>query len=295
MLDEVSRRSVSARMLQARWPPRAESPLRLVLALAAAQGRPHGAGAPEGDRAGRRGDLAGRDRSAPTPPRGRRSRARAPERWEQGGERRRRAMRSRGRAAGRAHARRCDGLIAAPFDGRRVAAARDARSRAARRRSRSRARAAAAARRARRRLRAAPRSSELRAAGFVAASLGPRILRAETAAVAAVATRAGRAGAISRRKRAEASLLYSARSMFLLGADRREIPDPLQPRLRRLRHGLPRPRHLDRQEGRDQGPAPPDGRLRRPAAGAAPARRARSPEHRRRSSPPSASTASSSS
>ena len=54
--------------------------------------------------------------------------------------------------------------------------------------------------------------------------------------------------------------------------DHRQVPDPLVARQRRLRHRLPRRRHLDRQEGRDQGPAPPEHRLRRTAARTAPAR-----------------------
>ena len=41
-------------------------------------------------------------------------------------------------------------------------------------------------------------------------------------------------------------------------ANGRQIPDPLQPGLGRLRHRLPGERRLDRQEGRDQGPAPPE-------------------------------------
>src|SRR4029453_14123329 len=89
-----------------------------------------------------------------------------------------------------------------------------------------------------------------------------------------------RAGAISHRKRAEASCYTLPALHVPARRDSREIPDPRQPRLRRFRHGLSRPRHLDRQEGRDQGPAPPDGRLRRAAPGAAAARGARSPENR---------------
>ena len=80
------------------------------------------------------------------------------------------------RRAGRAGVRRPQGR-----------APRDARSRAARRRSRSTPRAPLL-------LLVGPaggfepsEAETLRAAGFVAASLGPRILRAETAAVAAVA------------------------------------------------------------------------------------------------------------
>ena len=41
-------------------------------------------------------------------------------------------------------------------------------------------------------------------------------------------------------------------------ANGRQIPDPLQPGLGRLRHRLPGEGRLDRQEGRDQGPAPPE-------------------------------------
>ena len=47
-----------------------------------------------------------------------------------------------------------------------------------------------------------------------------------------------------------------------------------------LRHRLPRRGHLDRQEGRAQGPPPAEHRLRRTAARAPPARRAQPPEHR---------------
>src|SRR5262249_42949289 len=70
-----------------------------------------------------------------------------------------------------------------------------------------------------------------------------------------------------------------ARTNVPPGTDRRKIPDPREPGLRRIRDGLPRQGPLDRQEGRDQGPPPPERRLRRPAPGAAAPGRARPPEH----------------
>ena len=90
-------------------------------------------------------------------------------------------------------------------------------------------------------------------------------------------------------------LLYSAAPHVPAGTDGREVPDPREPRLRRLRHRLPRARHLDRQEGRDQGPAPPDAATRTSCCRS----RACSPPSTTRtswgSSPPSAWTARSSS
>ena len=80
-----------------------------------------------------------------------------------------------------------DGLVARPFDGGRVVLLETPGHAAARPRSRS-------TRRAPLLLLVGPaggfepaEAERLRAAGFTAASLGPRILRAETAAVAAVA------------------------------------------------------------------------------------------------------------
>ena len=67
--------------------------------------------------------------------------------------------------------------------------------------------------------------------------------------------------------------VYS-RADVLPRSDHREIQDPLDDRQRRLRHGLPRRRHLDRQESRAQGSAQAGRRLRRAAARAAAARHA---------------------
>ena len=190
VLDEVSRRSVSARMLQA-VAARAESPLRLVLAMAALKGDRMELVLQKATELGVaeiwpvvtfRTDAAAR-------PALEGSRA---ERWE-------RVASGAAEQCGRAHVPRLaptttlHGLIERPFDGRRIALLETPGH--------------------------APLSSlpldntspllllvgpaggfepgeadELRAAGFVWASLGPRILRAETAAVAAIAIAQSRWG-----------------------------------------------------------------------------------------------------
>ena len=63
-------------------------------------------------------------------------------------------------------------------------------------------------------------------------------------------------------------------------SDHREVQDSVDDRQRRIRHRLPRGRHLDRQEGRAQGAAQAGRRLRRAAARAAAARQPQPPEHR---------------
>ena len=191
VLDEVSRRSVSARMLQA-VTARAESPLRLVLAMAALKGDRMELVLQKATELGVaaiwpvvtfRTDAAAR-------PALEGSRA---ERWE-------RVASGAAEQCGRAHVpqvaptttlrgpdRAACSTAAASCCSRRPATHRSRRSRSRRHFP------AAVARRPRRRLRAGE-AEELRAAGFAAASLGPRILRAETAAVAAVAIAQSRWG-----------------------------------------------------------------------------------------------------
>jgi 16S rRNA (uracil1498-N3)-methyltransferase len=190
VLDEVSRRTVSARMLHA-VAARAESPLRLVLAVAALKGDRMELVLQKATELGVaeiwpivtfRTDAAARPAL-----KGSRS-----ERWE-------RVASGAAEQCGRAHVPHVAptatlrGLIERPFDGRRVALLEteghaplaslvvDAASPLL--------------------LLIGPaggfepaEADELRVAGFVAASLGPRILRAETAAVAAIAIAQSRWG-----------------------------------------------------------------------------------------------------
>ena len=180
----MSRRTVSAR-LGAAVAPRAESPLRLVLAVSPLKGDRMELVVQKATELGVaaiwpvvtfRTDAAARP--ALQGSRG--------ERWE-------RVASGAAEQCGRAvvpevaPTTTLDGLVARAFDGAEGRAPRDPRSRAARlardrrlarRCSCSWARPAASSR---------PKPRRSCAAGFAAASLGPRILRAETAAVAAVA------------------------------------------------------------------------------------------------------------
>jgi 16S rRNA (uracil1498-N3)-methyltransferase len=189
VLEEVSRRSVSARMLHA-VVARAESPLHLVLAMAALKGDRMELVLQKATELGvaavwpvvtYRTDAAAR-------PALEGSRA---ERWE-------RVASGAAEQCGRAHVPQVAptttlrGLIERPFDGSRIALLETPGHAPL-------ASLAIAARSAL--LLVGPaggfepaEAEELRAAGFVAASLGPRILRAETAAVAAVAIAQSRWG-----------------------------------------------------------------------------------------------------
>ena len=189
VLEEVSRRSVSARMLHA-VVARAESPLHLVLAMAALKGDRMELVLQKATELGVaavwpvvtfRTDAAAR-------PALEGSRA---ERWE-------RVASGAAEQCGRAHVPQVAptttlrGLIERPFDGSRIALLETPGHAPL-------ASLAIAARSAL--LLVGPaggfepaEAEELRAAGFVAASLGPRILRAETAAVAAVAIAQSRWG-----------------------------------------------------------------------------------------------------
>jgi len=189
VLEEVSRRSVAARMLHA-VVARAESPLHLVLAMAALKGDRMELVLQKATELGVaavwpvvtfRTDAAAR-------PALEGSRA---ERWE-------RVASGAAEQCGRAHVPQVAptttlrGLIERPFDGSRIALLETPGHAPL-------ASLAIAARSAL--LLVGPaggfepaEAEELRAAGFVAASLGPRILRAETAAVAAVAIAQSRWG-----------------------------------------------------------------------------------------------------
>ena len=189
VLEEVSRRSVSARMLHA-VVARAESPLQLVLAMAALKGDRMELVLQKATELGVaaiwpvvtfRTDAAAR-------PALEGSRA---ERWE-------RVASGAAEQCGRAHVPQVAptttlrGLIERPFDGSRIALLETPGHAPL-------ASLAIAARSAL--LLVGPaggfepaEAEELRAAGFDAASLGPRILRAETAAVAAVAIAQSRWG-----------------------------------------------------------------------------------------------------
>ena len=184
-LDEVSRRTVSARLGAARRAPRPSRPCALVLAVSPLKGDRMELVVQKATELGVAGDLArghvphGR-RGPPRPP-GLARRALGARRL-----RRRRAVRPRGRARSRADhdprraaSRGPSTAQGSPFSRPRatppLAARVDAVAGAC---CCSSARPAASS---------PPRPSALVAAGFPAASLGPRILRAETAAVAAVA------------------------------------------------------------------------------------------------------------
>ena len=84
---------------------------------------------------------------------------------------------------------------------------------------------------------------------------------------------------VETRAHAESILI---RTDVLSRTNGREVPHPLSSGKRRLWQRLSRGRHLDRQEGRHQGSASPEPRLRRAAPRTAPARHPQPSQHRHR-------------
>ena len=110
-----------------------------------------------------------------------------------------------------------------------------------------------------------------------------RICRAWRASASVKATVAPGCGSIGVQwnRGSDIAERYTVLADAVSRTDPRQVQNPVPARERRIRHRLPRARHLDRQAGRDQGAAPAEPRLRRSAARAPPARQRVAPEHRR--------------
>ena len=111
------------------------------------------------------------------------------------------------------------------------------------------------------------------AAGYLGKKERPRLLH--------LLVQSAGGASLLRYTRRELARTSAITALLFRGPETREIQDHRPARQRRVRYRLPRPGHLDRQEGRDQGSASAGSRLRRAAARAAAARLRQPPQHRR--------------